>query len=263
MQAEMLGIHKSTYDAVFQHPVSRNLAVAGRACPAGSLADETQEHNDNLKFTRNGQTLTVHPPRRKDFSDIQELMRIRHFLEGSGAPSQEAVARGNAPAGRDRSSRGAHFQVGAAWVGAAEHHCPTIRRDRTGIFATSRRMPMASASRKTKSFYQAIAGTLSGAEKILILGSGTGASSAMDQLVTCLSNPIRSLPAALPARSWLTNNTCPTISCWPRRGRSTPGMLRPVYLTWGGRFTTEQARRHGAEKFERGFAEKQRKIRTS
>ena len=59
-----------------------------------ALADATEEHGENVKFTRNGQTLMVHPPRHKDFSDLQELMQVRHFLERSGTPPQPPAEEG-------------------------------------------------------------------------------------------------------------------------------------------------------------------------
>jgi hypothetical protein len=39
-----------------------------------------------------------------------------------------------------------------------------------------------------KSFYESVAKTLRGAHQILVFGSGTGASSAMDQLLAALNN---------------------------------------------------------------------------
>ena len=59
-----------------------------------AMADLTEEQGDRLTFTRNGQTLTVHSPKRKEFSDIQGLMQIRHFLERSAAPPQAPLAGG-------------------------------------------------------------------------------------------------------------------------------------------------------------------------
>ena len=59
-----------------------------------ALADVTEERGGGLKFTRNGQSLTLHPPPRKDFDDVEALMQVRHFLERSEEPSQEAAAEG-------------------------------------------------------------------------------------------------------------------------------------------------------------------------
>ena len=94
METRSFGIHQSTYDALFQHPIARNLQWHDVPSMLGALADVTEERSGNLKFTRNGQTLVVHPPRRKDFSDVQELMKVRHFLHQSGEPPQPAVAEG-------------------------------------------------------------------------------------------------------------------------------------------------------------------------
>jgi hypothetical protein len=182
MEPQMLGTHQGTYDAVFQHPIARNLQWRDVKSMLDALAEVTEEHNGNLKYTRNGQTLTVHPPRRKDFSDVQELMQIRHFLERSGAPSQEAVA------------EGVHLLVvidhREARIFKAELHGSVPQRitaydphgsDRylhnVGNDSNGQRKP------ELKGFYDAIARTLAGAEKILILGSATGSSSAMDHLV--------------------------------------------------------------------------------
>src|SRR6185503_19332600 len=86
-----LGNHQSTYDAVFQHPIARNLQWRDVRSMLHALSDATEERDGNVKFTRNGQSLMVHPPQRKDFSDIQELMKIRHFIERSATPVQTAA----------------------------------------------------------------------------------------------------------------------------------------------------------------------------
>lgn len=74
MVMNMSSAHQSTYDAVFQHPLARNLQWRDVRSMLTALADNTEEHADNVKLTRNGLSLTVHPPRRKDFSDVSELM---------------------------------------------------------------------------------------------------------------------------------------------------------------------------------------------
>src|SRR5690242_13298551 len=86
MQTQMSGNHQRTYDAVFQHPIARNLQWRDIRSMLVAMTDVTEEeHDGNVKFTRNRHTITIHPPQRKDFSDVQELMKIRHFLEQSSA----------------------------------------------------------------------------------------------------------------------------------------------------------------------------------
>ena len=94
METKAFGNHQSTYDSVFQHPVARNLQWRDVKAMLTSLADSTEDHGESLKFVRNGQTLTLHPPKRKDFSDIQEVMQVRHFLERSDVAAPAAVAEG-------------------------------------------------------------------------------------------------------------------------------------------------------------------------
>lgn len=182
MDAQLLGSHRSTYDAIFQHPIARNLQWRDVRSLLSSVASVLEEPNGNLKYSRNGQTLTVHPPRRKDFDDVEELMRIRHFLDRSGAGSQEAVA------------EGVHLLVvidhREARVYAADIHGSVPQRLRPyNPHGGGRHLHYveddSNGQRKPepKSFYDAVAETLRGAEKVLVFGSGTGAGSAMDHLL--------------------------------------------------------------------------------
>jgi hypothetical protein len=182
MTPELSAAHSATYDMIFQHPISRNLEWRHVRAMLTAMSDSVEEHTENVKFTRNGQTLVVHPPRRKDFSDVQELMNIRHFLERSAAP----VA---APA-----PDGSHLLVvidhRMARVYKTEMHGAEPQRimpnDRDG---SSRYLhyveddPTGQRKPEQRGFYDAVAKSLSSAESILIFGSGTGASSAMDQLL--------------------------------------------------------------------------------
>jgi hypothetical protein len=149
----------------------------------GALADVTDERSGTLKVTRNGQTLTVHPPKRKDFSDIQELIRIRNFLERSDAPSQAPVVAGGVNLLVVIDHREARIfqtelhgsvpeKIAPYDPHGSHRHLHHVEENSSG-----QRKP------ELKSFYEAVARTLRTAEKILILGSSTGASSAMDRLL--------------------------------------------------------------------------------
>ena len=178
----MLGTHQSTYDAVFRHPVARNLQWRDVRSLLGAMSDVTEEHIDHLKFTRNGQSLTVHLPKRKDFSDVHALMQIRSFLARSATPPPTTVA------------AGVHLLVvidhRLARIYKTELHGATPERivpyDASGFGrhlhyvqddGNGQRKP------EPKEFYAAVAKTMQRAERILLFGSGTGASSAMDQLL--------------------------------------------------------------------------------
>lgn len=182
MKTQLIGTHQSTYDAVFQHPVSRNLQWRDIHSMLTAMSDATEDREESVKFTRNGKTLVLHPPRRKDFSDIHELMKIRLFLEQSQAPEKIT------------SAAGLHLLV------VIDHHEARIFKTELQGATPQRVTPydphesrrqlhyLANDSNgqrrpELKSFYDAVTRTLNGAEKILILGTATGSSSAMDHLM--------------------------------------------------------------------------------
>ena len=155
----------------------------------GAMKDATavEESNGNLKVTRNGQTLVLHRPRGKDLADKKELMHVRHFLERS----QTLVP---VPA-----TAGTHLLVvidhREARIFTTEMHGSVPQKiapydpfgfDRDLHYnqddSNGQRKP------EQKSFYEAVAKTLQGAQKILMFGTGTGASSAMDQLLLDLKH---------------------------------------------------------------------------
>jgi hypothetical protein len=174
--------HQLTYDQLFQHPIARNLEWRHLRTLLASLADTVEEHAENVKFTRNGQTLVVHPPRRKDFSDVQELMKIRHFLETSSFPAAGAAVDGAHMLVVIDHRMARVYQTDVR--GAVPQQIVPFDRNGTGRHlhhvetdATGQRKP------EQRSFYAAVAKTLGNAENILVFGCGTGASSAMDQLL--------------------------------------------------------------------------------
>ncbi len=182
MEMQISGAHQATYDAVFQHPIAHNLQWHDVRSMLSALADVTEEHNGNLKFTRNGETLFIHPPRHKDLSDVEELMKIRHFLEHSDVKTLGII------------TPGLHLLVvmdhREARVYRTELHGAVPERilpyDPDGTYRHLHYVEdYGSGQRKPelKTFYEAIERTLVGAEKILIFGNATGSSSAMAHLL--------------------------------------------------------------------------------
>src|SRR5664279_4491031 len=81
--ASLTGSHLRTYKIIFQHPVSHNLGWHDVHALLRQLGQVEEEPNGNLKVTRNGQILVLHPPRTKDVAEADEVMALRHFLERS------------------------------------------------------------------------------------------------------------------------------------------------------------------------------------
>jgi hypothetical protein len=186
MDIQMSKTHQTTYDAIFSHPIAKNIKWHDLESMLGSICEVSEQHNGSLKFARHGQTLTIHPPKHKDFSDIDELMKIRHFLDRSAAPEQA-------------SGEGKHLLV------VIDHRQASIYQleprdsmperiepyDPDGLKRHLHYVEGESAGQRQpelKSFYEAVAQTLQGAEQITIFGSSTGSSSAMEQLVADLKH---------------------------------------------------------------------------
>ena len=183
--AALTGSHLRAYQAIFQHPVSHNLRWHDVHALFRQLGRVEEEPNGNLKVTRHGQTLVLHPPRTKDVADTDELMALRHFLERSESAPPETKsaevpwlvvidhrearifrsAEPDAVAQQIRSHAGEEFS----------RHAPNFQD-----FWRGQEKPDPSG------FFEPLAGVLNGAGKILIFGNGTGTSSEMDQFVAWL-----------------------------------------------------------------------------
>ncbi len=182
METQMSRIHQTTYNAVFRHPIARNLQWHDVRSMLNALTEVTEEHNGNLIFTRNGETLIVHPSKHKDLSDIHELMQIRHFLERSSVPAQPTIAEGihllvvidhrEARIYRTELHGSVPERITPYDPDGSHRHLHNVDDEANG-----QRQP------ELKPFYEAIARSLSDAKKILIFGSSTGSSSAMDYLL--------------------------------------------------------------------------------
>lgn len=181
-----LGHHQAAYDAVFQHPVAHNLQWRDLRAMLEAISDSTDEQPKHVKFTRNGQTLIVHPPQHKDFDDVEQLVKVRHFIERSG----KAAGQASSPTPADATHLLVVIDHREARIYRSELHGTTPERiapfDPHGLGRHLHQVEEGNTGQRKpepKAFYEAVAKTLRGAHQILILGSATGASSAMDHLV--------------------------------------------------------------------------------
>src|ERR1700733_5830560 len=176
------GSHLRTYKTIFQHPVSHNLGWHDVHAMFRQLGQVDEEPNGNLKVTRNGQTLVLHPPRSKDVSETDEGMSLRHFLE-----RPEEIP----PAMNDREEH---------WLLVIDHHEARVFRSEMHGTIPEQILPQepedyfrhAHNSKETSrgqekpdpnSFFKPVAKALQAASHILIFGTGTGTSSEMEQFI--------------------------------------------------------------------------------
>ena len=182
------GRHQHTYEAIFRHPAAHNLEWHDVRSLLAVLAEVVEGHNGPLQGTRNGQMLALHAPKHKDMARVEDLLAIRHFLD----QSDEAMI-------PPPSATGTHLLV------VIDHHEAKIYSTEMHGAVPQRLVPfdphgfdrhLRSDTEETdgkrkperKSFYEAVAATLRGADQVLIFGHGTGESSAMEHLVAHLKH---------------------------------------------------------------------------
>jgi hypothetical protein len=177
--------HQRTFDRIFQHPISHNLEWRDVHALLEEMGDVAKEHNGNLKVTRNGQTLVLHPGSRKDVAEMDEVIKLRHFLERSET---------TAP---DPAEKETH------WLLVIDHHEARIFHAELAGAVPQRILPYEPGSyfrhtpdsRETSrgrekpdpnTFFAPVAKILQAAGPILIFGTGKGAGSEMEQFVAWL-----------------------------------------------------------------------------
>ena len=189
MHAALSGSHRKTYDHLFAHPMPQNLDWRDVLSMLTAMPDANvvEEHDGHVKLTRAGETLTLHRPRGKDFSDKAELTSLKHFLERTDSAAAAAPA-----------AVGTHLLV---VIDHAEARVYSAEMDGTVPKQVKPYDPFGYAkdlrshaddgngkqSPELKSYYEAVAKTLRGAEQVLLFGTGTGASNAMDHLMAELT----------------------------------------------------------------------------
>ncbi len=183
--SQLTGTHLRTYKTIFQHPISHNLEWRAVRSLLEHLGEVTEEPNGNLRATRNGQFLVLHPPRTKDVAEADELMALRHFIERSEEEAPETI-------GKD-----------AHWLLLIDHHEARIYRSEMEGAAPRQILPQElgdffrhahnskdfSRGREKpdpNTFFEPVAKALQAAGQILIFGSGKGTSSEMDQFIAWL-----------------------------------------------------------------------------
>lgn len=182
---DLSGAHLRTFQTIFKHPVSHNLQWHDVYAMFRQLGQVDEESNGNFKVTLNGQTLVFSPPRKKDISDSDEVMKIRHFLEHNAQPLSTATG------------------VETLWLVEISHHearifrsmihgtVPQQIRPQPVDYATSDSHNFGSLSRgqekpDTNGFFGLVAKALAESNQFLVFGNGTGTSNEMDQFVEWL-----------------------------------------------------------------------------
>ncbi|MFA6043840.1 MAG: hypothetical protein WC718_02545 [Phycisphaerales bacterium] len=195
MHTHLSKSHQHTLDAILHHPTSHNLQWHDVRTLLGELATANAEANGNTTYTREGKRLVIHAERSKDV-DSDAVRELRTFLtDPSDALTTPAVSSLNLLVVIDhREARVYRSEMKGTTPERVVPHDP----DNNGRYLHSvtddsngQRRP------ELRSFYDAVAASLKGADHILIFGGGTGAASAMEHLVEHLKEHNKDLAAKI------------------------------------------------------------------
>jgi hypothetical protein len=181
----LTGSHLRTYKTILQHPISHNLGWHEVRALLRELGEVEEEPNGHLKVARNGQVLVLHPPHKKDFAEVDDVMALRRFLERSEVTPPET----NNPE--------------MHWLLMIDHHearlfqmemheaipqriLPHAPEDYVRHAQNAKEFSKGKDEPDPNSFFKPVAKALQAAGRILIFGTGTGTSSEMDQFITWL-----------------------------------------------------------------------------
>ncbi len=177
--------HEHTIGQLFAHPVARNIEWSELIPALATIGLVKVEKNGNYQFTRNGHTLVFDISHHKEV-DVEEVIKLRHFLELSASPGATNPDLINGV------------------IVAIDHHQATIYRDlgarsqqRVRLYAdlTQERIlhtrptspPFHELHPLPESdYYEAVIKEMAKGERIVILSHGTGTSNAASQLMTIL-----------------------------------------------------------------------------
>jgi len=185
--ASLTGSLLRTYNTIFQHPVSHNLEWRHVRALLATLGEIEEEPNGNLRATRHGQTLVLHPSRTKDVAETDELMALRHFLEQSESAPPE--------------SKGGETH----WLVVIDHHEARIFRSEMHGAIPQQILPhepddffrhahnsrdfRAAGKTGPEQFLRTAGQGVARPGQILVFGTGTGTSSEMEQFNRVVETP--------------------------------------------------------------------------
>ncbi len=175
--------YQNTLESVFQNPVSSELEWHDIIALIEQIGTVKTQNNGQLTFTVNGTPRIFHRAKDQYMSDRPQVRALREFLESVGFHQ-------NSPIDANSKLR--------LLVAISQHDTLIFRSEEKGTVPEHLRpfdphgtLRMLKHTRgnnaearapESLAYYEAISKTLTGAEEILLMGNGTGASSAMMHL---------------------------------------------------------------------------------
>lgn len=180
--------HLHTLSQIFQHPTSHSLEWHDVIALMEHLGKVEEKDNGNVTFAIKDVSRVFHRPQGKEISETEQVLDLRHFLRSAGV-GKYGVNASKVTEGEEKLRLLVVVSQQETLVfrsedkdAVPEHIHPfdphgllhRLNHTRGGDFGS--RLP------ENLAYYKDIAQTLTGADEILLMGNGTGASSAMGHL---------------------------------------------------------------------------------
>jgi hypothetical protein len=177
---------RRTLEAVFRHPSAHNLEWSDLVALIGKIGEVDERANSEFSFHVSGHKYMMRKPHSKDLTG-PEVIQVRHFLHeagwsAAGHAAVAAVAATDAPnllvVVDHHEAKIYHIEANASDASAREikpydpHHFLHHLAHKGESREQGQRAP------EDVTFYERIAQTLKGADKIVLIGHGTGKSNA-------------------------------------------------------------------------------------
>jgi hypothetical protein len=173
------GSHLRTFEKIFAHPASHNLAWRDVFAMFTHLGAIVEEDKNQLRITLHGHSLNLSEPRTKEVASVDELLKLRHLLQSSEAsPSipPQAVDHFLVVIDHQRARLFSAEMNGTVphviHPYAPEEYFRQAHDDRDYFSGKVKPAP--------GSYFEPVAKALKNARKILLFGTGTGTSSEME-----------------------------------------------------------------------------------
>ena len=186
----ILSRDRRTLEAIFRHPVTNNLAWSDAQHLIERLGAIKQESNGHFLMTVGAQREVFHRPHGKELT-AEEIVRLRRFLESAGVtPDSPHVAGPSATAEsavHDMVVAVDHHQARLFTIESTTAGARTLRPYDPHHFLhhlthQQERELRGQREPEEPSYYEQIAAALAPARRIVVLGHGTGHSSAATPL---------------------------------------------------------------------------------
>jgi hypothetical protein len=192
----VLNRDRRTLEALFRHPVARNLAWADALHLVERIGSVRQEHNARLLLAIGEHRHVFHEPHGKELN-AEEVQQLRKFLEGAGVTPatvdviEEQDGGATAATPPDVVVAVDHHQARLYTIEGATESARTLRPYDPHHFLhhlTHRQEKELRGQREPEepSYYSQITAALASARRIVLVGHGTGQSNAAAHLAELL-----------------------------------------------------------------------------